>query len=151
MFDGWQISGTTSFATGKPKAFGTGTGLNWTYAGTTSATNITDFTGGEVRVRVGVRKIQRYIVYRVALPHQIAHSLEIKREVRHYDPPWILFGICACGVEPPTRIFDTRGRVSPAVADELIYTLQEVDVCFSLKVERSGSKHRRMEPGPSLR
>lgn len=51
VFDGWQISGTTSFATGKPKAFGTGTGLNWTYAGTTSATNITDFSGGEVNAR----------------------------------------------------------------------------------------------------
>jgi hypothetical protein len=51
VFDGWQISGTTSFATGKPKTFGTGTGLNWTYAGTASATNITDFTGGEVNAR----------------------------------------------------------------------------------------------------
>jgi hypothetical protein len=51
VFDGWQLSGTTSFATGKPKAFGTGTGLNWTYAGTASATNITDFTGGEINAR----------------------------------------------------------------------------------------------------
>ncbi|HYK21113.1 MAG TPA: carboxypeptidase regulatory-like domain-containing protein [Pyrinomonadaceae bacterium] len=51
VFDGWQISGTTSYATGKPKAFGSGTGLNWTYAGTTSATNITDFTGGEINAR----------------------------------------------------------------------------------------------------
>src|SRR5215831_1323607 len=51
VFDGWQISGTTSFATGKPKTFGSGTGLNWTYAGTTSATNITDFTGGDVQAR----------------------------------------------------------------------------------------------------
>ena len=51
VFDGWQISGTTSYASGKPKAFGTGTGLNWTYAGTVSATNITDFTGGEVNAR----------------------------------------------------------------------------------------------------
>jgi Carboxypeptidase regulatory-like domain/TonB-dependent Receptor Plug Domain len=51
VFDGWQISGTTSYATGKPKTFGSGTGLNWTFAGTTSATNITDFTGGEVNAR----------------------------------------------------------------------------------------------------
>ncbi len=51
VFDNWQISGTTSYATGKPKTFGTGTGLNWTYAGTASATNITDFTGGEVQAR----------------------------------------------------------------------------------------------------
>jgi hypothetical protein len=48
---GWQLSGTTSYASGKPKTFGSGTGLNWTYAGTASATNITDFTGGEVQAR----------------------------------------------------------------------------------------------------
>lgn len=51
LFDNWQISGTTSYATGKPKTFGSGTGLNWTYAGTASATNITDFTGGEIDAR----------------------------------------------------------------------------------------------------
>jgi Carboxypeptidase regulatory-like domain/TonB-dependent Receptor Plug Domain len=51
VFDGWQISGTTSYASGKPKVFGTGTGLNWTYSGTASAANITDFTGGEVNAR----------------------------------------------------------------------------------------------------
>ncbi|PYS51671.1 MAG: hypothetical protein DMF68_03570 [Acidobacteria bacterium] len=51
IFNGWQISGTTSFATGKPKVFGSGTGLNWTYAGTGSATNITDFTGGDINAR----------------------------------------------------------------------------------------------------
>ena len=33
MLDNWQISGTTSFVTGKPKTFGTGTGLNWTFNG----------------------------------------------------------------------------------------------------------------------
>jgi hypothetical protein len=33
VFDNWQISGTTSYATGKPKTFGTGTGLNWSFSG----------------------------------------------------------------------------------------------------------------------
>ncbi len=33
LFDNFQISGTTSYATGKPKTFGTGTGLNWSYSG----------------------------------------------------------------------------------------------------------------------
>jgi hypothetical protein len=51
VFDNWQISGITSYATGKPKTFGSGTGLNWTFAGTGSATNITDFTGGDVQSR----------------------------------------------------------------------------------------------------
>ena len=51
VFDHWQISGTTSYATGKPKTFGTGTGLNWTFAGTASAANITDFTGGDINAR----------------------------------------------------------------------------------------------------
>ena len=51
LFRGLQISGTTSYATGKPKTFGTGTALNWTFAGTASATNITDFTGGDINAR----------------------------------------------------------------------------------------------------
>ena len=54
VFDGWQVSGTTSYASGKPKVFGTGTGLNWTYAGTASATNIIDFTGGSINARPNV-------------------------------------------------------------------------------------------------
>jgi len=51
VFDHWQVSGTTSAASGKPKTFGTGTALNWTFAGTASATNITDFTGGDINAR----------------------------------------------------------------------------------------------------
>lgn len=54
VFDGWQISGTTSYASGKPKVFGSGTGLNWTFAGTAGATNITDFTGGSINARPNV-------------------------------------------------------------------------------------------------
>ncbi len=45
--DNWQVSGTTSFVSGKPKTMGTGTGLNWTYTG--GAVN--DYTGGEVQAR----------------------------------------------------------------------------------------------------
>jgi hypothetical protein len=33
LFDNFQISGTTSYASGKPKTFGSGTGLNFTYSG----------------------------------------------------------------------------------------------------------------------
>ena len=51
VFDHWQISGITGYASGKPKTFGTGTGLNWTFGGTASATNITDFTGGDINAR----------------------------------------------------------------------------------------------------
>jgi len=81
LFDNFQISGTTSYATGKPKTFGTGTGLNWTYSGATYAisagqtylstgqpcapgfalqagstttctyTGVTDFTGGDIAAR----------------------------------------------------------------------------------------------------
>lgn len=74
LFDNWQISGTTSYASGKPKAFGTGTGLNWTFSGgsytiksgetcaagfvlqpgsTTNCTSTTttDFTGGDINAR----------------------------------------------------------------------------------------------------
>ncbi len=51
VFDHWQVSGTTFAVSGKPKTFGTGTGLNWTYAGTAAATNITDFTGGDINAR----------------------------------------------------------------------------------------------------
>jgi len=74
LFDNFQISGTTSYASGKPKAFGSGTGLNFTYSGgsytiasgqscapgfvlnpgsttTCSSTTITDFTGGDINAR----------------------------------------------------------------------------------------------------
>ena len=78
LLDDYQISGTTSFATGKPKTFGTGTGLNWGFSGgsytialgstcgagfiqtstdtskktaTCTATTITDYTGGEINAR----------------------------------------------------------------------------------------------------
>ena len=78
IFDNWQISGTTSYATGKPKTFGSGTGLNWSYSGgsytivlgntcaagfiqtstnttaktaTCTATTTTDFSGGEINAR----------------------------------------------------------------------------------------------------
>jgi hypothetical protein len=55
IFDGWQVSGTTSYASGKPKTLGTsGTALFVTYAGTASNTNITDFTGGEVQARPNI-------------------------------------------------------------------------------------------------
>ncbi|HEY3139309.1 MAG TPA: carboxypeptidase regulatory-like domain-containing protein [Blastocatellia bacterium] len=51
LFDHWQVSGITTYASGKPKTFGSGTGLNWTYGGTVGATNITDFTGGDINAR----------------------------------------------------------------------------------------------------
>ncbi len=81
LFDNWQISGTTSYASGKPKTFGSGTGLNWTYSGATYTistgqkylptgadcapgfaldpgstttcrwTGVTDFTGGDINAR----------------------------------------------------------------------------------------------------
>jgi hypothetical protein len=49
LFDGWQLSGTTSYASGKPK-----TGLSVSYAGTAGIANITDFTGGENNARPNV-------------------------------------------------------------------------------------------------
>jgi hypothetical protein len=74
LFDNFQISGTTSYASGKPKTFGSGTGLNWSYSGgtytiasgqscasgfvlspgsttTCTSTTITDFTGGDINAR----------------------------------------------------------------------------------------------------
>lgn len=49
VFDGWQISGITSYASGKPKTLGTGTALGATYSGGT-----TDFTGGSVNARPNI-------------------------------------------------------------------------------------------------
>ena len=81
LLDDYQISGTSSFATGKPKTFGSGTGLNWSYSrptytisagqtylstglpcapgfglqsGSTTIctyTGITDYTGGTINAR----------------------------------------------------------------------------------------------------
>lgn len=50
VFDNWQISGTTSYASGKPKVLGTtGTTLFATYSGGT-----TDITGGQVNARPNI-------------------------------------------------------------------------------------------------
>jgi hypothetical protein len=46
IFDGWQLSGTTSLVSGRPKTFGNNTGFNWSYSG-----GVTDYTGGEVNAR----------------------------------------------------------------------------------------------------
>ena len=46
IFDGWQLSGTTSLVSGRPKTFGNNTGFNWSYSG-----GVTDYTGGEVTAR----------------------------------------------------------------------------------------------------
>jgi len=81
LFDDYQISGTTSYVTGKPKTFGNNNGLNFTYSGgsytistgqtylatgqpcaagfvlqpgsttTCTWTGITDFTGGDINAR----------------------------------------------------------------------------------------------------
>ena len=74
LFDNYQISGTTSFATGKPKTFGSSPGLSWSFNGasytiksgesctagfvlspgsttTCTSTTITDFTGGDIAAR----------------------------------------------------------------------------------------------------
>jgi hypothetical protein len=70
----YQISGTTSYATGKPKTFGSSPGLSWSFNGgtytiksgetcatgfvlsagsttTCTSTTITDFTGGDINAR----------------------------------------------------------------------------------------------------
>jgi hypothetical protein len=75
VFDNWMVSGTTSYVTGKPKTFGTGTGLNWTFTGGTynknasetcapgfaatsstvcASTALTDFTGGDINARPAI-------------------------------------------------------------------------------------------------
>jgi Carboxypeptidase regulatory-like domain/TonB-dependent Receptor Plug Domain len=74
LLSNWQISGTTSYASGKPKTFGSGTGLNWSFNGSSytiktgescaagfvlapgsttncTSTTITDFTGGDINAR----------------------------------------------------------------------------------------------------
>src|SRR5215475_8525095 len=72
VFDNWMVSGTTSYATGKPKTFGSSPALAWTFTGGTynkkstetcasgfaatsstvcTSTAVTDFTGGDIAAR----------------------------------------------------------------------------------------------------
>jgi hypothetical protein len=46
VFNDWQLSGTTSLVSGRPKTFDDGTGFNWSYN-----SGFTDYTGGQVNAR----------------------------------------------------------------------------------------------------
>ena len=110
-----------------------------------------DLARHEVRPRVVDRQVERDVVDRLALAQQEADALQVAREVGHHDPPGVLVVEDAGRVEPPAGIRHAVGGVGPAVADELVDALQEVQVGFGLHVERRGPEDRRVQPGPGLR
>ena len=54
-------------------------------------------------------------------------------------------------VKSPARIFEPRRRVAPAVTDQLIDALQEMNIGFGFHIERRRAKNRRMKPRPGFR
>ncbi len=80
---------------------------------------------------------------------EITDALDVAGDVRHDGMPGVVVIEDGCGVETPTRFGDFAGRwgVGPTVEDELVFSHNEIDVCFGLHVEGRGSEDRGMEPG----
>ena len=110
-----------------------------------------DLARHEARPRVVVRQVERDVVRRPALAQQEAHPLQVARDVGHHDPPRVLVVEDAGRVEAPAGVGHAVGRVGPAVADELVDALEEVQVGLRLHVERRRPERRRVQPGPRLR
>ena len=93
------------------------------------------FSGGETGPGVAVRQVEGHVVGGSALPHEETHPLQVERHVRHHDPPRVLLVVDARRIKTPARIVDTFRRVGPAVTDQLVDALQEVQVCFGFDVQ----------------
>src|SRR5437588_13095834 len=57
----------------------------------------------------------------------------------------------AGGIHAPSRLSGKLRRVRPAVANQLVDALQEMQIGFRIHIERGGTKSWRMQPGPGLR
>ncbi len=110
-----------------------------------------DASGCEVRPGVVIGQVDRHVIGRLPLTEDEAEPLEIARQVRHHDPPRVLLVEYPGGVEPPPRIRDPFRGVRPAMADELVDPLQEMQVGLRLHVEGSGPEGRGVQPRPGLR
>ena len=106
---------------------------------------------GELRPRVVVRQVERDVVPGLTLTQDEAHPLQVAGEIGHGDPPRVLFVVGARRVEAPARILDALRGVRPAMTDELVDSLEEMEVGLHLQVERSRAKHRRVKPCPGFR
>jgi hypothetical protein len=96
------------------------------YVGTHQVTKSLDqmnFPGGEMRPGIAVGKIQSHVVLGLPLAKQGANSLQISRDVRHYEPPGILIVQSASRIEAPSGILDTFRSVRPTVTYQLVDSL----------------------------
>ncbi len=106
--------------------------------------------GGELCPGVVIGQVEGDVVCGCALAKQEAGALQIGGHLRHHDPPWVLLVEGARGVEAPAGVTHSFGRIGPAMADQLVASLEKVRVRRSLHVERCRAKDRPMEPGPRL-
>src|SRR5687767_9960124 len=97
-----------------------------------------------------IRQVQRYVVSGLALTQHEADALKILSHVRHDDPPGILFVEDTGCIKAPTWIFDSRCRVRPTMANQLIDALKKMDVRLSFNIEWRGAEGRGVEPGPGF-
>ncbi len=86
----------------------------------------------------------------LALAEQVADAADVASDVGHDRVPGVVVVEDGGGVERPAGLTDLRGRVGPAVEDELVLAHDEVDVGLGLHVERGGAEDRGMQPGKGL-
>ena len=107
-------------------------------------------TWAKGRPGVIVRQKHGYIIDRLALAQQIAHPLQVGRDVGHDYPPRVLFVENRGSVKTPSGIVDTLRCVRPSVADQLVDAFKKVPVGFGLHIEWCGAEDGRVQPGPGL-
>ena len=90
------------------------------------------------------------VVGRLALAQSEADALEILGDVGHDVPPGVVVIENGGGVEAPAGLAGAIGGVGPAMPDELIDALQEVQVGLGFHVERGGAEDRRVQPRPGF-
>ena len=110
-----------------------------------------DLSRHEPRPGVVVGQVERDVVGRPALPQEEADALQVPRDIGHDRPPGVPVVEDAGRVEAPSRVRHAVRGVGPAVADQLVDALEEVQVGLRLHVEGRGPERRRVEPRPRFR
>ena len=86
-----------------------------------------------------------------ALAEEPADALDVAGDVGHDGVPGVVVVEGGGGVEDQPGSGTLIGRgVRPAVADDLVFSHDEVDVGFGFHIERRGSKDGGVEPGEGL-
>src|SRR6185312_14036468 len=111
-----------------------------------------DVAGGEAGPCVVGREQDGNLICRFTLSQQVADSANVAGDVGHDRMPWVVVVEGGGGVKRPAGFGDfvVWRRVRPAMAHDLVFAHEEVDVGFGLHVDRGGAEDGRVEPGEGL-